>query len=155
MSAESVRVWLAAHAPDLPVIEVEASTATVEIAVREPAVDRWDVAQRASAAPPLLVPARRQLTADPQRALPPAQHDVDLVGGGEHRRVPCRSRVLKSPQTLPQQAERARWSWHRGSGRTGRKPSRGVRRAAAASVVDGIIRPDELNVAISTQDDFR
>jgi prolyl-tRNA editing enzyme YbaK/EbsC (Cys-tRNA(Pro) deacylase) len=32
MSAESVQAWLAAHAPDLPVIEVEASTATVETA---------------------------------------------------------------------------------------------------------------------------
>lgn len=29
MSAESVRAWLAEHAPDLPVIEVEESTATV------------------------------------------------------------------------------------------------------------------------------
>ena len=32
MSAESVRAWLAAHAPDLPIIEVEASTATVDTA---------------------------------------------------------------------------------------------------------------------------
>lgn len=32
MSAESVRAWLAAHAPELPIIEVEASTATVETA---------------------------------------------------------------------------------------------------------------------------
>ena len=29
MSLESVRAWLAEHAPDLPIIEVEASTATV------------------------------------------------------------------------------------------------------------------------------
>lgn len=29
MSLESVRAWLAVHAPDLPIIEVEASTATV------------------------------------------------------------------------------------------------------------------------------
>jgi prolyl-tRNA editing enzyme YbaK/EbsC (Cys-tRNA(Pro) deacylase) len=29
MSRESVRAWLARHAPDLPLIEVEASTATV------------------------------------------------------------------------------------------------------------------------------
>jgi len=32
MSAESVRAWLTEHAPDLPIITVEASTATVETA---------------------------------------------------------------------------------------------------------------------------
>jgi prolyl-tRNA editing enzyme YbaK/EbsC (Cys-tRNA(Pro) deacylase) len=32
MSLESVRAWLAEHAPDLPLIEVEESTATVETA---------------------------------------------------------------------------------------------------------------------------
>ena len=32
MSAQSVRQWLAEHAPDLPIIEVEGSTATVAIA---------------------------------------------------------------------------------------------------------------------------
>lgn len=32
MSAASVRVWLAEHAPDLPVIEVAESTATVQLA---------------------------------------------------------------------------------------------------------------------------
>ena len=32
MSLESVRAWLAEHAPDLPLIEVEASTATVATA---------------------------------------------------------------------------------------------------------------------------
>ena len=32
MSAASVRRWIAEHAPDLPIIEVEASTATVETA---------------------------------------------------------------------------------------------------------------------------
>lgn len=34
MSLESVRAWLAAHAPDLPLIEVEESTATVETAAQ-------------------------------------------------------------------------------------------------------------------------
>jgi hypothetical protein len=54
---------------------------------------------------------------------------------------------------LPQQAERARSSWRRGIGTIDRKPSRGARRvaAAAASVVDGMIRPDELKVAMSTR----
>ena len=32
MSAQSVREWIAANAPDLPIIEVESSTATVETA---------------------------------------------------------------------------------------------------------------------------
>ena len=32
MSAQSVRSWIAEHAPDLPIIEVDASTATVETA---------------------------------------------------------------------------------------------------------------------------
>ena len=32
MSAESVRAWIAEHAPDLPIIETELSTATVETA---------------------------------------------------------------------------------------------------------------------------
>ena len=34
MSLESVRAWLAEHAPDLPLIEVEESTATVETAAK-------------------------------------------------------------------------------------------------------------------------
>ena len=34
MGIESVRAWLAAHAPDLPLIEVEESTATVAEAAR-------------------------------------------------------------------------------------------------------------------------
>ena len=33
MSAQSVRAWLAKHVPDLPIIEVESTTATVETAV--------------------------------------------------------------------------------------------------------------------------
>jgi prolyl-tRNA editing enzyme YbaK/EbsC (Cys-tRNA(Pro) deacylase) len=34
MSLESVRAWLAEHAPDLPLIEVEETTATVETAAK-------------------------------------------------------------------------------------------------------------------------
>lgn len=34
MSLESVRAWLAEHAPDLPLIEVQESTATVDTAAR-------------------------------------------------------------------------------------------------------------------------
>ena len=44
MSAESVRAWLAEHAPDLPIIEFEATTATVEtaaIALNVSCIIRW------------------------------------------------------------------------------------------------------------------
>ena len=34
MSAESVRAWIAEHAPDLPIIEVEGTTATVDTAAQ-------------------------------------------------------------------------------------------------------------------------
>lgn len=45
MSAESVRIWLAEHAPDLPIIETELSTATVETAARTLGVDPGRIAK--------------------------------------------------------------------------------------------------------------
>lgn len=45
MSAESVRSWLAAHAPELPLIEVEDSTATVNDAARALAVEPARIAK--------------------------------------------------------------------------------------------------------------
>lgn len=45
MSAESVRAWLAAHAPDLRLIEVEESTATVETAARALGVEPGRIAK--------------------------------------------------------------------------------------------------------------
>jgi prolyl-tRNA editing enzyme YbaK/EbsC (Cys-tRNA(Pro) deacylase) len=45
MSLESVRAWLAAHAPDLPLIEVEESTATVETAARALGVEPGRIAK--------------------------------------------------------------------------------------------------------------
>ena len=45
MSLESVRAWLAAHAPDLPVMEVEESTATVEHAARALGVEPGRIAK--------------------------------------------------------------------------------------------------------------
>ena len=45
MSLESVRAWLAKHAPDLPLIEVEASTATVETAARALGVEPGRIAK--------------------------------------------------------------------------------------------------------------
>ena len=45
MSLESVRAWLAAHAPDLPVIEVAESTATVDTAARALGVEPGRIAK--------------------------------------------------------------------------------------------------------------
>jgi prolyl-tRNA editing enzyme YbaK/EbsC (Cys-tRNA(Pro) deacylase) len=45
MSLESVRAWLAAHAPELPLIEVEESTATVEAAARALGVEPGRIAK--------------------------------------------------------------------------------------------------------------
>ena len=45
MSLESVRAWLADHAPDLPIIEVEASTATVNEAAAALGVERGRIAK--------------------------------------------------------------------------------------------------------------
>lgn len=45
MSFDSVRAWLAAHAPDLPIIEVEESTATVDQAARALGVEPGRIAK--------------------------------------------------------------------------------------------------------------
>ena len=45
MSAESVRGWIAEHAPDLPIIETELSTATVETAARALGVEPGRIAK--------------------------------------------------------------------------------------------------------------
>ena len=45
MSLESVRAWLAAHAPDLRLIEVEDSTATVATAARALGVEPGQIAK--------------------------------------------------------------------------------------------------------------
>ena len=45
MSLESVRAWLAAHAPDLPIIETEISTATVNLAAEALGVEPGRIAK--------------------------------------------------------------------------------------------------------------
>src|SRR5580765_2983469 len=45
MSLESVRAWLASHAPDLKLIEVEESTATVETAAKALGVEPGRIAK--------------------------------------------------------------------------------------------------------------
>ncbi|PSJ41997.1 YbaK/EbsC family protein [Allosphingosinicella deserti] len=71
MSLESVRAWLAANAPDLPIIEVEASTATVDEAAAALGVEPGRIAKtlavRAGGEPFLLV-ARGDARLDNQKA---------------------------------------------------------------------------------------
>ena len=45
MSAESVRAWIAEHAPGLPIIETELSTATVETAAKALGVEPGRIAK--------------------------------------------------------------------------------------------------------------
>ena len=45
MSLESVRAWLAEHAPDLPIIETEISTATVNLAAEALGVEPGRIAK--------------------------------------------------------------------------------------------------------------
>src|SRR5205085_798946 len=45
LSLESVRAWLAAYAPDLPIIEVEESTATVDLAAQALGVEPGRIAK--------------------------------------------------------------------------------------------------------------
>jgi len=45
MSVQSVRAWLAEHAPDLPIIEVEESTATVNLAAQALGVEPGRIAK--------------------------------------------------------------------------------------------------------------
>jgi prolyl-tRNA editing enzyme YbaK/EbsC (Cys-tRNA(Pro) deacylase) len=45
MTLESARFWLSAHAPDLPIIEVEASTATVNLAAEALGVEPGRIAK--------------------------------------------------------------------------------------------------------------
>ena len=45
MSLQSVRAWLAEHAPDLPLIEVDGTTATVETAARALGVEPGRIAK--------------------------------------------------------------------------------------------------------------
>jgi prolyl-tRNA editing enzyme YbaK/EbsC (Cys-tRNA(Pro) deacylase) len=45
MTLESARAWLSTHAPDLPIIEVEASTATVDLAAQALGVEPGRIAK--------------------------------------------------------------------------------------------------------------
>lgn len=72
MSLESVRAWLAAHAPDLPIIDQGLSTATVAEAAVALGVEPGRIAKtlciRAGAGDPFLLVARGDARLDNQKA---------------------------------------------------------------------------------------
>jgi len=72
MSLESVRAWLAAHAPDLPIIDQGLSTATVAEAARALGVEPGRIAKtlciRAGNGDPFLLVARGDARLDNQKA---------------------------------------------------------------------------------------
>jgi prolyl-tRNA editing enzyme YbaK/EbsC (Cys-tRNA(Pro) deacylase) len=88
MSLESVRAWLGVHAPDLPLIEVEESTATVETAARALGVEPGRIAKtlavRAGGAVFLLV----------------ARGDSRLDNGKCKAQLGARPRMLGPEETL-------------------------------------------------------
>lgn len=88
MSLESVRAWLAGHAPDLPLIEVAESTATVETAARALGVEPGRIAKtlavRAGGAVFLLV----------------ARGDARLDNGKCKAALGARPRMLGPEETL-------------------------------------------------------
>ena len=88
MSVESVRAWLAEHAPDLELIEVAESTATVETAARalgvEPARIAKTLAVRAGATTFLLV----------------ARGDARLDNAKSKAEFGARPRMLGAEETL-------------------------------------------------------
>ena len=58
MSLQSVKAWLAEHAPDLPLIEVEESNATVDTAARALGVEPGRIAKTLAVRGRPALPAR-------------------------------------------------------------------------------------------------
>ncbi|HEX8062793.1 MAG TPA: YbaK/EbsC family protein [Allosphingosinicella sp.] len=88
MSLESVRAWLAANAPDLPLIEVRESTATVEAAARALGVEPGRIAKT------LAVRARDTVF------LLVARGDARLDNGKSKAELGARPRMLGPEETL-------------------------------------------------------
>ena len=88
MSLDSVRAWLAEHAPDLPLIKVAQSTATVETAARALGVEPGRIAKT------LAVRVRRhRVPARRPRRRPPRQRQ-------DQGPVSARPRMLGPEETL-------------------------------------------------------
>jgi prolyl-tRNA editing enzyme YbaK/EbsC (Cys-tRNA(Pro) deacylase) len=88
MSLESVRAWLAAHAPDLPLIEVDETTATVDTAARALGVEPGRIAKT------LAVRVRDTVF------LLVARGDARLDNGKTKAEFHARPRMLGSDETL-------------------------------------------------------
>jgi prolyl-tRNA editing enzyme YbaK/EbsC (Cys-tRNA(Pro) deacylase) len=88
MSLESVRAWLAANAPDLPLIEVAESTATVETAARALGVEPGRIAKT------LAVRVRDTVF------LLVARGDARLDNGKSKAELGARPRMLGPEETL-------------------------------------------------------
>ena len=88
MSLESVRAWLAANAPDLPLIEVDGTTATVETAARALGVEPGRIAKTLA------------VRAGDETFLLVARGDARLDTGKSKKAFGARPRMLGADETL-------------------------------------------------------
>jgi prolyl-tRNA editing enzyme YbaK/EbsC (Cys-tRNA(Pro) deacylase) len=88
MSLESVRAWLAEHAPELPLIEVEASTATVAAAAE------------ALGVAPALIAKTLAVRAGPETFLLVTRGDARLDNAKSKAEFRARPRMLGAEETL-------------------------------------------------------
>ena len=88
MSLESVRAWLAENAPDLPLIEVDGTTATVETAARALGVEPGRIAKTLA------------VRAGDETFLLVARGDARLDNGKSKKAFGARPRMLVADETL-------------------------------------------------------
>ena len=88
MSLESVRAWLARHAPELPLIEVEGTTATVDAAAKALGVEPGRIAKTLA------------VRAGEETFLLVARGDARLDNGKSKRAFGARPRMLGPEETL-------------------------------------------------------
>jgi prolyl-tRNA editing enzyme YbaK/EbsC (Cys-tRNA(Pro) deacylase) len=88
MSLESVRAWLAEKAPDLPLIEVDGTTATVETAAKALGVEPGRIAKTLA------------VRAGDETFLLVARGDARLDNGKSKRAFGARPRMLGADETL-------------------------------------------------------
>ena len=88
MSLESVRAWLAENAPDLPLIEVDGTTATVETAARALGVEPGRIAKTLA------------VRAGDETFLLVARGDARLDNGKSKKAFVARPRMLGADETL-------------------------------------------------------
>ena len=88
MSLESVRAWLAKNAPDLPLIEVDGTTATVDTAAKALGVEPGRIAKTLA------------VRAGDETFLLVARGDARLDNGKSKRKFGARPRMLGADETL-------------------------------------------------------